>query len=90
MADVKDLSVTLTPELGEADHRPVASGDYATESEVVRGAQRKWKLRQAHCADSIEELRRLWTRRLGERAGREREGRIRPASGKTGLGPRVL
>lgn len=60
MANVEKMSISLTPELGALVRRAVATGDYATESEVIREALREWKLRQAQRAAGVEELRRLW------------------------------
>ena len=60
MANVEKMSISLTPELSEVVRQAVATGDYATESEVIREALREWKLRQAQRAAGIEELRRLW------------------------------
>lgn len=71
MANVEKLSISLTPELGEVVRRAVATGDYATESEVIREALREWKLRQAQRAAGIEELRRLWDEGLESGPGED-------------------
>ena len=71
MGHVEKLSVSLPPELGEAVRQAVASGDYATESEVVREALREWKLRQALRAAGVEELRCLWDEGLASGPGKD-------------------
>jgi len=38
----------------------VESGDYASNSEIVREALRDWKLKRALQQQEVEELRRLW------------------------------
>ena len=60
MANVEKLSISLTPELGAVVRQAVETGDYATESEVIREALRDWKLRRALREAGLDELRRLW------------------------------
>ena len=50
--------------------RAVASGEYATTSEVVREALREWKQRRSLPTHSIEELRLLWEEGLASGPGR--------------------
>ena len=59
MGVVRKISIALTEELATDVDRAVASGDYASSSEVIREALRQWKqVREADLA-RIAELRRL-------------------------------
>ncbi len=60
MANVEKVSVALTPEMAETMREVVASGEYASSSEVMREALREWKERRTFRKDAIEELGRLW------------------------------
>jgi len=59
MSNVEKVSVALTQDMLATVKSAVASGDYASSSEVIREALRDWKLRRALEAQSIEEVRRL-------------------------------
>lgn len=59
MAHVEKLSVALTPDMAAEVRAAVADGDYGSVSEVVRDAQRDWRLRRKLEAIETEELRRL-------------------------------
>ena len=75
---VSKVSVALTPELAALVQQAVATGDYASGSEVVREALREWKDRRAVKFEHAEELRRLWDEGLASGAGRfERIGDIK-------------
>jgi antitoxin ParD1/3/4 len=58
--NVEKMSVALTPEMAAAVRRAVASGEYASASEVVREALRLWRAHQAAREYEVEELRRMW------------------------------
>lgn len=60
MTGVAKVSVALTPELRELVREAVATGDYASTSEVVREALRDWKERREMKKEAVRELRRLW------------------------------
>lgn len=60
MAGVEKLSVALTPEMAADMRHLVASGEYASTSEVIREALREWKMRRVERARASEELGRLW------------------------------
>ena len=60
MAAVEKLSIALTPELTADIRTAIATGEYASTSEVVRDALRAWKRQREDRALAIEELRRLW------------------------------
>jgi antitoxin ParD1/3/4 len=60
MANVEKVSIALPPEMLAVVREAVASGEYASSSEVMREALRDWKRRRALEQTDIEELRRLW------------------------------
>ena len=60
MRDVQKLSIALTAEQVDALKAPVASGEYATTSEVIREAVRDWQLKYELRRDELKRLRRLW------------------------------
>ena len=60
MPNVEKVSIALTPEMAAAVRQAVESGDYASNSEIVREALRDWKLKRALQQQEVEELRRLW------------------------------
>ena len=59
MSKVEKISIALTDEMLASVKDAVASGDYASSSEVIRDALRDWKIRRGHEAGAIQELRRL-------------------------------
>ena len=60
MGAVEKLSIALTPEFAAEVREAVASGEYASTSEVIRDALRTWKQRRQQQAIALDELRRLW------------------------------
>jgi antitoxin ParD1/3/4 len=58
--NVEKLSIALTPEMAAAVRHAVASGEYASASEVVREALRLWRAHQAAREHEVEELRQIW------------------------------
>lgn len=60
MANVEKVSVALTPEMAATMREAVATGEYASASEVMREALRDWKQRRMERARAIEALGRLW------------------------------
>jgi antitoxin ParD1/3/4 len=92
MAAVEKLSIALTPEFAADIREAVATGEYASVSEVVRDALRAWKQAREGHAIALDELRRLWREGVdggeGEpldaddikRRGRERLSTLRTAS----------
>jgi len=87
---VSKVSVALTPEMNELVQQAVASGEYASSSEVIREALREWKLRRDLKFRDVEELRRLWAEGLASGPGRfktidaiKREGRRRLEAGSS-------
>jgi antitoxin ParD1/3/4 len=60
MAKVEKLSIALTSEFAADIRQAIATGEYASTSEVVRDALRAWKQIRQERQIAIEELRRLW------------------------------
>lgn len=60
MSKVEKVSVALTPELLETVREAVASGDYASSSEVVREALRDWLEKRERRSAAIDRLRTAW------------------------------
>ena len=60
MPNVEKVSIALTPEMAAVVRQAVESGDYASNSEIVREALRDWKLKRALQQQEVEDLRRLW------------------------------
>jgi antitoxin ParD1/3/4 len=60
MATIEKVSVALTVEQLAALKAAVATGEYATTSEIVREALRDWQLKRELRQQDIERLRQLW------------------------------
>ncbi|MCC7271770.1 MAG: type II toxin-antitoxin system ParD family antitoxin [Alphaproteobacteria bacterium] len=69
MAAVEKISVALTPALAAAVREAVAGGDYASTSEVIRDALRRWRQARAERAQAVEDVRRLWREGLASGFG---------------------
>lgn len=69
MSNVEKLSIALTPEMARLVRGAVESGEYASNSEVVREALRAWEQRRALQQQDVEELRRLWGEGLASSPG---------------------
>ena len=70
MSNVSKISVALTPEMNDLVQQAVATGEYATGSEVIREALREWKLRRELRQHKRAELLQLWTEGLESGPGR--------------------
>ena len=64
MSDIQKISVALTKQQIQAIKDVVASGEYASTSEVVRDALRGWQLREPLRKAEIERLRKAWAEGL--------------------------
>ncbi|MFX9089501.1 ribbon-helix-helix domain-containing protein, partial [Acinetobacter baumannii] len=53
MGKVEKISIALTDELLATVQQAVASGDYASTSEVVREALREWKARRGRDPENL-------------------------------------
>jgi antitoxin ParD1/3/4 len=59
MAKVEKVSIALPPEMVGAVRDAVASGEYASTSEVIRDALRDWTLKRKVAIVELDEMRRL-------------------------------
>lgn len=57
MPDIQKISVAVTGDQLSAMRDAVATGDYATTSEIVREAVRDWQLKRAYRRDELARLR---------------------------------
>ena len=69
MANVEKVSIALTVDMAAVVREAVASGEYASSSEVVRDALRDWKLKRSLRRTEIEHLRGLWEEGLASGVG---------------------
>ena len=70
MSHVEKVSIALTLEMAALVREAVASGEYASSSEVVREALRDWKLKYSLRQQEIGQLRQLWEEGLASGAGK--------------------
>ena len=70
MPEVEKISIALTSEQAALVRHAVESGEYASNSEVIREALREWKLKRDFRQTEIEELRRLWDEGLKSGPGK--------------------
>jgi antitoxin ParD1/3/4 len=73
MPTVEKISIALPPEMAAQLRQAVATGEYASSSEVVRDALRDWTHKRQLQQNGISELRQLW------QAAREKSGPYVPA-----------
>jgi len=64
MASIEKISIALPPEMVSAVHQAVESGEYASNSEVVREALRDWTHKRTLRQQGIDELRKVWRQAL--------------------------
>lgn len=57
---IEKISVALPVDMVNLVRRAVDTGDYASNSEVIREALREWKARRAARAEASAGLRKLW------------------------------
>ena len=60
MSTIEKLSVAVTGEQASSIRAVIASGEYATTSEVIREALRDWQTKRNLRQDDIERIRALW------------------------------
>lgn len=70
MPGTEKMSITLTPELAAIVNEAVATGDYASTSEVIREALRDWRIKQMVRRQQIQEIRQLWDEAVQSGPGR--------------------
>ena len=70
MANVEKVSVALTQEMAAFVRQTVESGEYASNSEIIREALMEWKERKDAEASKAEALRSLWQEGIDSGPGR--------------------
>jgi len=85
MGEVRKISIALTSELANDIEQAVASGDYASTSEVIRDALRGWKRHRAGQAAEIDGLRKLWADGLASGEARPVDDDWFASIGKRGM-----
>lgn len=70
MPGTEKMSITLTPELASMINEAVATGNYASTSEVIREALRDWRVKQMMRQQQLQEIRRLWDEAVQSGPGR--------------------
>jgi antitoxin ParD1/3/4 len=60
MPEIQKVSIALTGEQIGALKAAVATGEYATTSEIVREAIRDWQFKRELRMDDLKRLRQLW------------------------------
>jgi antitoxin ParD1/3/4 len=60
MPEVKKISIALTGEQIASLKAAVASGEYATTSEIVREAIRDWQFKRELRQEDLKRLRQMW------------------------------
>jgi antitoxin ParD1/3/4 len=70
MGQVSKMSIAVTPEMAALVSQAVESGEYASNSEVIREALREWKQRRSLAQHDRERLQDLWVEGLSSGPGR--------------------
>ena len=70
MAGVEKISIALTKDMASVVRQAVDSGEYASNSEVIRDALRDWTFKRTIREQRIDELRHLWNEGIKSGAGR--------------------
>ena len=60
MSTAEKISIALPPEMVNIVRSAVATGEYASSSEVIRDALRDWTYKRRMRQQGITELRQLW------------------------------
>lgn len=68
MPDIQKVSIALTSEQVNALKSAVDTGEYATQSEIMREALREWQRKRALRGEDLDRLRALW--REGKGSGK--------------------
>lgn len=70
MPAMEKIDIALPPEMADMVRRAVASGAYASASEVVSDALRDWRDRRAGLEEAVGAVRRSWDEGLASGPGR--------------------
>ena len=67
MTAVEKISIALPPEMVSIVRSAVATGEYASSSEVIRDALRDWTYKRTMREHGISELRQLWQEAMNDK-----------------------
>lgn len=67
MTTAEKISIALPPEMAHIIRSAVATGEYASSSEVIRDALRDWTYKRSLRQQSVSELRRVWQEALNDK-----------------------
>ncbi|MBL8413218.1 MAG: type II toxin-antitoxin system ParD family antitoxin [Propionivibrio sp.] len=67
MTTAETISITLPPEMVAIVRSAVATGEYASSSEVIRDALRDWTYKRTIRQHGITELRQLWQEAMNDK-----------------------
>ena len=68
MGTAEKISIALPPEMVAIVRGAVATGEYASSSEVIRDALRDWTHKRHLRQQGVDELRRLWQQALSDKS----------------------
>jgi antitoxin ParD1/3/4 len=66
MTTAEKISIALPPEMVHIVRSAVATGEYASSSEVIRDALRDWTYKRSLRQQGVTELRRVWQEALND------------------------
>jgi len=67
MATAEKISIALPPEMVHIVRGAVATGEYASSSEVIRDALRDWTYKRNLRQQGVTELRRVWQESVNDK-----------------------
>ena len=67
MTTAEKISIALPPEMVHIVRSAVATGEYASSSEVIRDALRDWTYKRTLRQQGVGELRRVWQEALNDK-----------------------
>lgn len=67
MTTAEKISIALPPEMVHLVRGAVATGEYASSSEVIRDALRDWTYKRSLRQQGVAELRRVWQEALNDK-----------------------
>ena len=67
MSTAEKISIALPPEMVAIVRSAVATGEYASSSEVIRDALRDWTYKRTIRQHGITELRQLWQEAMNDK-----------------------
>ena len=68
MSTAEKISIALPPEMVAIVRSAVATGEYASTSEVIRDALRDWTHKRSLRQQGVAELRELWQKALSDKS----------------------